>query len=632
MLHTMIRTGTLSGTILGTWIILAVSLTGVGCLLARFASRDRIRSDDLFLAFWIGYAAVLGALQLWHLVLPVSALCALLLITVGGAGILRCRSQITNWIRTIPIQRHLVVLLAAASIVVWLAYQATGERINWDSATYHVPVMEWSKAYPIAPGLGNLSSRFAYYSSHFLYAAMLDVGPWAHRSQHLANGLLLVVYAGQVLLAASRLASSRGALRCAMFDLLLLAPVLLLSLAGQITSFTTDLPVALLAFVGTSALLRGFTEPGASTFTHLSAAIALLVTAASVKLGAAPYAAIALALVVFAIVRQARGNSRLALGRIGFVILLAGAIGVPAAVRSTILSGYPFYPSTFGRMDVDWKVPVEQAEGEAAWITHTSRTFFVGHTEDYSQSRGASWIRPWLAHFGRRATIGRQVHALWEMAIPGAVALLAFVAMSVGARRPQAGWRGDLLMYVLPLAALTVWFVTVANPRFGFMYWWILAALAGAHWFDRTVHTGDARGRRRALGLALLVGLSPFGAGVVLGSFSGRTTVRQEIRQLLVVRDAPIEWWFAPTPVPDVTTFTTDTGLDLVVPTRDYRCFRAPLPCTSQPASNLALRRPPDISSGFRTDGRWLQQNWPNPYTNFKTSWLEWSEVEPPPP
>jgi hypothetical protein len=69
-----------------------------------------------------------------------------------------------------------------------------------------------------------------------------------------------------------------------------------------------------------------------------------------------------------------------------------------------------------------------------------------------------------------------------------------------------------------------------------------------------------------------------------------------------------------------LTSYRTDSGLSIFVP-QGHRCGRAELPCTSHPARNLQLRRSGDLGSGFRAQGAWQAERWPNPWANFLTDW-----------
>jgi hypothetical protein len=72
-----------------------------------------------------------------------------------------------------------VPILVFVLFVLWAANRCAGPLTLYDSGMYHAPTVEWFKAYPVVPGLGNLHGRLAFNPSGLLFAAMLDRGPFA---------------------------------------------------------------------------------------------------------------------------------------------------------------------------------------------------------------------------------------------------------------------------------------------------------------------------------------------------------------------------------------------------------------------------------------------------------------------
>src|SRR5260370_11683258 len=54
-------------------------------------------------------------------------------------------------------------------------------------------------------------------------------------------------------------------------------------------------------------------------------------------------------------------------------LLVVAVLAMSVPIRGIVLSGYPFYPSTALRLNVDWRVPVAQAEADHAFITSFAR-------------------------------------------------------------------------------------------------------------------------------------------------------------------------------------------------------------------------------------------------------------------
>jgi len=82
--------------------------------------------------------------------------------------------------------------------------------------------------------------------------------------------------------------------------------------------------------------------------------------------------------------------------------------------------------------------------------------------------------------------------------------------------------------------------------------------------------------------------------------------------------------WFHGTPTVAVRKYRTRSGLILNVPVVQNKCWKAPLPCTPNPAANLKLRQNGRLESGFVTDGDWQPINFPGPL--FKWVLPVWRE------
>jgi hypothetical protein len=146
---------------------------------------------------------------------------------------------------------------------------------------------------------------------------------------------------------------------------------------------------------------------------------------------------------------------------------------------------------------------------------------------------------------------------------------------------------------------------------------WSAAAVALTAAVAAVVRSGRWRADRVAklfVGAGLLMCVGPVTVHPILGD---RHRDKRGLRPFLSTivwanaNDQPIGINTAPK-VPELAPFTTRSGLRLSVPTAGVgQCIDAPLPCTPNPANNLRLRKPGDISSGFAVDGEWEMQRWP---------------------
>ena len=81
---------------------------------------------------------------------------------------------------------------------------------------------------------------------------------------------------------------------------------------------------------------------------------------------------------------------------------------------------------------------------------------------------------------------------------------------------------------------------------------------------------------------------------------------------------------FYPLSKPKPREFITDSGLQIYA--YKTKCWDGKLPCSQDPVRNLWLRRPGDLSSGFRIEGEWQPE--PRPGSPGETFLEEWRRLE----
>lgn len=611
----LVRLAASMGTILATWVILSAVMVGVGLAVRRAFGSLRIDGDSLWQDFWMGLAVCLLLLQVWHFLLPINWLPLAILSLVGTVSLFSARRPVSRALGESSV-RNKVAFGLTFVFWLWLSNRAMSPSLLYDTGMYHMPVVEWSKAYAIVPGLGNLHGRLAFNNSSLLFGAMLDVGLWSGRAEHIAGGLLIFALAPGLVVAASRLACRKARARDG-FDFILLAAVVHLVLRRQFVSFSPDLAVTATLFAAASMLYAWLTDRTGDAESRSYALVlvtALLATAVSMKVTILGFAGTA---VIVAIVAWWREPHVVAQRR--RTALWAGGLSVAIATvwlaRGVLLSGFPAYPSTLFGADVDWRVPDVQAEGERAWTHEWGRTVSLDHEGKDTAVQWAGWL-------GANFQMGFR-GLLWNVALPVllAITFLPFAMMrnvEAGARRARRkGW----LLLVPTAAGIGFWLATTAVIRHGQPVAWILAATVAGQF---VVASGlPSRSYRQTI---------LFAAGLILALSA---VVQFAVRLTVLDR---VAWWATAGglltrpgddlgvhrgPVPAIVQYTTDSGLILAVPVKNNVCWRIPLPCTPHPAPNLRLRVPGELSAGFATDGEWLQEWWPNPKTDFRERFLK---------
>lgn len=565
----------LAGIVL-TWLFWFVVFAGWGALFARACGR-RVGSFGEFLdSFWSGWSLALIFLVWWHFFLPINAGAALAVIGVGLAGHAFARRLPPLWARRWG-PRKIAFALVFAALAWLMANHSLMLPINFDTGLYHLPSIHWFRSYPVIPGLGNLHGRLAFNQSYFLYAALLDVGPWRGDAFHIVSGIFPIVLIAQLTLRLlSPLRPGEDATR-RLFWLLLAVPALNEVNNFNISSPSPDMLIFVLSLVLAMEFLDLLLAPAAALRGlrwRVPRLVLLGMAGITVKLNFLVLggATAALGVAVAAVRLARRQGARPALLLAGRSICLGVLILLPWMSRGVILSGYPLYPLHQVSVPVPWRVPKVAVLEEASVIHGFARDPFEE-------------MRPWPIPDWRWF----RVWALYtvEFSRFHAVLPIALVAFAFGVTLHQrrrgvvaANARSMALFMSLPCAALAFWFISAPHPRFAGGAFWILAAGANAFVLGRY-----GRERRRLMyGLAALIILF---TSAFHGAFMGW------------IKPDPVHG-FAPAPHPELKTFVTDSGLVLYVDSnRSYQCWDLPLPNTGYPKRGLQLIEPGNLRRGF---------------------------------
>ena len=576
--------------VLGTWVIAAAVAMGLGCGMLRVFSISRSGWRQQATAFWLGYVAAIGVLQLWHLAWPIDA---------RAVGLLAALSLLGWWGERPSVGGRRAEWLLALGLCAWVANRALGPTALFDTGMYHQPAVAWANAWPVVPGLANLHGRLGFNSGALLIDAALDLGPLDGLSLHVANGLLVSVLLVEGVCAARALRGGSTAAYDAFT--VAIAPAVVHAVVRQdVRSLSTDAAVALLLLVTIRALVS-MLESREHRLGDLAVVTLLAAGALVVKLSAAVLAA-GLVLVALAAGRHALRERPL---RAAWLALPALLLVVGWLVRGVVLSGYPFYPATVAAVDVDWRVPLEQARAEAAWVTMSARN--LNTNVIYA---GWSWVAPWL----RGVVVRGDPFA--QLALPMLLLATLLAIAPRGALR-STPWRSTWLALG---AGAVFWLAAAPHTRMAQgLAWGALGTMVATLAFVRpTIRNYLVPG---ATALALML-LAKQAVGAAFQASDARMTAAVDA----LVSRPQAGRWPAPLPTPSLRATTTVDGLVLSVPTSDNSCWTV-LACTPHPSATLQRRRPgptPDASLrwGFQQPaGRWEPERWPNPWTPFLAWW-----------
>ena len=153
-----------------TWLVLATVLRGLGHLVRLALGKAASRTGDWHAEAWMGWAASIVFLQIWHMFLPVDrrALTVVCAAGITGYAVLAVVG------RRVPARNpgpRPVWMLILALTAFWLANHSVRQPAIRDSGLYHLNAVRWAAEYPVVPGLGNLHGRLAFNNSFFLFSS-----------------------------------------------------------------------------------------------------------------------------------------------------------------------------------------------------------------------------------------------------------------------------------------------------------------------------------------------------------------------------------------------------------------------------------------------------------------------------
>lgn len=563
-----------------TWLIWTLLFFGIGRLLLWLVGCRETGLSKIHVVFWIGWSASIIFLQLWHLAFPVDWRAVLVVVACGIGGVAAGGRRL---VREAVEHRESWKTATLAALVIaglWSAI-AIGPPLRGDSGLYHIHAVRWNSAAPIVPGLGNLHGRLAFNNSSFLYAALLDVGPWEQRSHHISNGLFAVVTM-LYLLSSLRVARDRQHPEWAYAFLKLLSfPLAVLFTYKSLSSYQPDMITFLLGVVVVLQLFKilFFPEKKLAEVRLSVLAICLLSsTALTVKLSFLPMGFTASVIALGVWWQRSRAESYRLRQRYTLVAqccLLAVVAIVPWVARSVILSGFPAFPSPALACDVPWRIPDASREEMRVGVIGYARKNGADYRDTMDNYR---WVWPALK---------RELRHPLEFTLPLACFVLC-TSVAWRLRKTPAPTPGPPLAAWIALlpSALTIVFVALSAPsaRFAGAAIWMLGLCSLVLALDRFPR--NSPGFRRGVRWA-----SSLGVAMLLIAFA------KSVRYA----NGPVHpAGFAPMPTVELVRKTTHHGLQVCVP-KDANDvpWDPPLISTVEFRAGLALRREGDMTGGF---------------------------------
>ena len=571
------------GMVLLSWLLLFLLFSGLGLIVVRLLGQSPADGFALFDSFWLGWAMVLAALQLWHLLFAVDDNALLLLAILAAASLVQQRHRIIS--QLIQLERNRVFLLILLVLLLWMSNRAIEMPDESDTGFRDIQAVMWMDSFPIVPGLNNLFSSLAYNHSVYLYHALLDTSIWSGRSYHIATGLLLTVMLAYALRAALKLyrCHSEDQVRWSWIFATLIMPYLLLSTVGggSISHFLTDTTVDLIGILALIFLLDFLQDVGgdAKADVYLVLRLSVVILAGfTIKQTFWVFGAGVAGLIAVVWIVRAGGLS--SLGKLMRMALPVALISVlmlaPWMLRGVVTSGYLAYPHAIGRVEVDWAEPPDLiAHRQRQLATNTRRRY--GDPEVVLASW--DWVGPWFDKF--RTNVA-------DFALPAVLTmagLLLYASGHVLTRANMGRPRLGLWVFVPLLIMLGFWFLSLPNIKYVRYIFWGAAALS---WLLAMLTWTTISWRLR---VSIMYGV----LGICLAYF---------MFLIVAQRDFPVSAGpgdgFYKHPLPPVKIYETASGLQLYVPdSHIHQCWQIPLPCTPFPRRGIFARVPGQIQHGF---------------------------------
>jgi hypothetical protein len=284
----------------------------------------------------------------------------------------------------------------------------------------------------------------------------------------------------------------------------------------------------------------------------------------------------------------------------------AGIVVVPWIGRGYLLSGCPVFPSTIGRLNVDWAVTPEAAKTARDGIVVYARSAYWDR--DASMVSGWSWVPGWFVHvILLRSPI--------EVVLPALISTVCAAGLLLRGRKrlhdvgPPAAGAFLASLIAAYVVSLVMWFLMAPSARMAsFAFWGLAATMLGL--FGRAL--GDELlDRHRRLILLGIVGmlLLPMVHESVLVETRYRKNPKLPEFGQHAYRFQPFVWpqgeALLPPPAGKLHTQQTRSGLtvylsELQPDGKPGLLWDSPLPAARFFNADLTLRHADDMRGGFR--------------------------------
>lgn len=462
--------------------------------------------------------------------------------------------------------RNASPLLLTAGTILYLLFLllSAGPVIMDDSESYHIQAVKWIQEYGSVPGLANLHLRYGFHSSWFNIIAFFSPGGNQNffSSSNSFIGILLTIHL--IIFFQKKKTENNTSLALASILLILLLLLFWPFLRANMQNSNYD-------YIFTVCTVFLFMAAVNNEEKRILPILFIWpVFLCSVRILYFP----TLILTVYAAHHLFTQKK---LKQLALLVILSLLLIVPFFVRNMILSGYPVYPSKFGKIIYfDWDVSVSQIDSLLNYIKNYNRINNRSLSiEEIQKIPFPNWILLWAKHLFYYDKI------LVIASLPG-----MFYAITHLRERSLTVYQKIIGLFLF--VQIIVWFIVAPDPRFIYGVFFCLSFLSFVIIFSTLVNYINKKHVAKLISyiFSLVIFFSI--------SFSGWKIATDNMYRNFV---APVDL-----PVPNTTIFRVD-GKTFLIPHKfgsnwNCRCYALPLPCVydSLPGVNL---RGKELEDGF---------------------------------
>jgi hypothetical protein len=136
--------------------------------------------ESIFNGPWLGYALLVGLLQIGHLFFPIDARFAVVFVSMagllaGGALLFGDAAKELTSKRTAASAGAVLLLLGVSLLAFVPVFNGcTKSMCHIDLGLYYLKLIRWIQTFPIVPGLVNVQEQLAFNQNAFLVSSLFD--------------------------------------------------------------------------------------------------------------------------------------------------------------------------------------------------------------------------------------------------------------------------------------------------------------------------------------------------------------------------------------------------------------------------------------------------------------------------